>query len=123
MKQRPPIAKRTDTLFTYTTLYRSPSGNPELAPPPQSHEPDAPDREEVAGGEEEEGLVEMGPAAEPAHAPRAAEPAHDPGPQKREARSEEHTSELQSLMRPSYAVFCLKKTIYNAAPILFQVIH
>src|SRR3546814_1146405 len=30
-----------------------------------------------------------------------------------EARSEEHTSELQSLMRNSYAVFCLKKTKYN----------
>src|SRR3546814_8886180 len=31
----------------------------------------------------------------------------------RELRSEEHTSELQSLMRISYAVFCLKKKIYN----------
>src|SRR3546814_5622760 len=35
---------------------------------------------------------------------------------KRVARSEEHTSELQSLMRISYAVFCLKKKTYNKQP-------
>src|SRR3546814_3840455 len=36
-------------------------------------------------------------------------PARNPPPERRAARSEEHTSELQSLMRISYAVFCLKK--------------
>src|SRR3546814_7706915 len=40
------------------------------------------------------------------HGPRIAQSGHD-------GRSEEHTSELQSLMRISYAVFCLKKKIHN----------
>src|SRR3546814_2792846 len=48
-----------------------------------------------------------------AQAPQACDPApvlvHEPGRQRDDARSEEHTSELQSLMRISYAVFCLKK--------------
>src|SRR3546814_2803186 len=38
-------------------------------------------------------------------------------------RSEEHTSELQSLMRISYAVFCLKKTIYKSIPSLLSTGH
>src|SRR3546814_13986539 len=64
--RRPPRSTRTDTLFPYTTLFRSPRH-----PPHRRH-------------------------------PRAV------GREKR-GRPEEHTSELQSLMRSSYAVFCLKK--------------
>src|SRR3546814_11640152 len=67
MIRRPPRSTRTDTLFPYTTLFRS-------------HRP-APLHREVR---------------------RAAS-------WKSSCRSEEHTSELQSLMRISYAVFCLKK--------------
>src|SRR3546814_5051619 len=85
MIRRPPRSTRTDTLFPYTTLFRSTlrarykggtdlpligiawhSGNPKLGAPKSTQ------------------LTDF-------------------------ARSEEHTSELQSLMRISYAVFCLKK--------------
>src|SRR3546814_4339552 len=41
--------------------------------------------------------------------------------QRETARSEEHTSELQSLMRNSYAVFCLKKTIYNLQSVIASI--
>src|SRR3546814_8521876 len=75
MIRRPPRSTRTDTLFPYTTLFRSEGVH-------QGH------RRRHGGGQ--------------------------PGQLRRhghqvEARSEEHTSELQSLMRISYAVFCLKK--------------
>src|SRR3546814_1560939 len=70
MIRRPPRSTRTDTLFPYTTLFRSiRSDRPLLGP---------------AGQCRSGGLRAAG-------------------------RSEEHTSELQSLMRISYAVFCLKK--------------
>src|SRR3546814_10210531 len=71
MIRRPPRSTRTDTLFPYTTLFRS-------------------DR----------------PAADEESA--AAHPGDDAGIAVH-PRSDEHTSELQSLMRISYAVFCLKK--------------
>src|SRR3546814_9291115 len=76
MLRRPPRSTRTDTLFPYTTLFRSPARRRHLG--------DQPPR-----------LVRRRPGLARAH----------PQP-----RSEEHTSELQSLMRISYAVFCLKKT-------------
>src|SRR3546814_3880965 len=72
MIRRPPRSTRTDTLFPYTTLFRSAiKGEARRA------------REILGIGQP--GLVET------------------------PSRSEEHTSELQSLMRISYAVFCLKK--------------
>src|SRR3546814_8087267 len=77
MIRRPPRSTRTDTLFPYTTLFRS---------------------------------REHGPAARQRLGRCDQVPGHD-----RNAvhgiggRSEEHTSELQSLMRISHAVFCLKK--------------
>src|SRR3546814_9381601 len=92
MIRRPPRSTRTDTLFPYTTLFRSggrATGQP-AAGAGRRPRPRHPHR-----------LVQhLPPALErPAHVARA-----DPG-----ERSEEHTSELQSLMRISYAVFCLKK--------------
>src|SRR3546814_14497973 len=71
MIRRPPRSTRTDTLFPYTTLFRSAAQ--------QQHRTPAKALER--------------------------RPQVDPGL----PRSEEHTSELQSLMRISYAVFCLKK--------------
>src|SRR3546814_14091568 len=68
MIRRPPRSTRTDTLFPYTTLFRS-----------------------------------TGRHRRAKHRSFFSYPAHRAG------RSEEHTSELQSLMRISYAVFCLKK--------------
>src|SRR3546814_8824706 len=86
---RPPRSTRTDTLFPYTTLFRS------LQSPRRAH---------PVG---RRGAGDAGRRGHPAGLPdRAAQ-----GGQRHAARdrSEEHTSELQSLMRISYAVFCLKK--------------
>src|SRR3546814_8783925 len=84
MIRRPPRSTRTDTLFPYTTLFRSHRW-----------------------------------ASAPMAAPRICRSIARKGPMpswrwlsplaSAENRSEEHTSELQSLMRISYAVFCLKK--------------
>src|SRR3546814_3673862 len=98
MIRRPPRSTRTDTLCPYTTLFRSfaesaahgGKADQRDAVPAQGHEP--------------------GPGA-PAH-PRAPEAGRHPRCGQASfglSRSEEHTSELQSLMRISYAVFCLKK--------------
>src|SRR3546814_8450475 len=98
MIRRPPRSTRTDTLFPYTTLFRS---------VPAGHGID--------------------PARAGAHLAPGADGAAQTGGAV--ARSEEHTSELQSLMRISYAVFCLQKknhqkkidarlatTLYNLSP-------
>src|SRR3546814_4919002 len=90
MIRRPPRSTRTDTLFPYTTLFRSgdhreAGGRLRLPSAPRGHRRLQP------------------PLADPQARPRA-----DAG-----ERSEEHTSELQSLMRISYAVFCLKKKNKN----------
>src|SRR3546814_7998423 len=82
---RPPRSTRTDTLFPYTTLFRS-------CPFPRRRGP----RHRQAR------RPSRRCAARRQHQPR--KPSRPP-----EIRSEEHTSELQSLMRISYAVFCLKK--------------
>src|SRR3546814_8499730 len=87
MIRRPPRSTRTDTLFPYTTLFRS----PRVCARHKSHHPGA---------------------ARPARADR---PIRDETPALRRTRSEEHTSELQSLMRISYAVFCLKKKKNNTS--------
>src|SRR3546814_20024112 len=73
MIRRPPRSTLTDTLFPYTTLFRSDRAARSLG---------------LDSGEVAEALLE---------------------PSRSQSRSEEHTSELQSLMRISYAVFCLKK--------------
>src|SRR3546814_6671416 len=110
MIRRPPRSTRTYTLFPYTTLFRS--ADP-VAWPGRSHEDLLPHG--LRGVEElEQGLVTVDAQR---HEPLTGgiQPADDDagagrlGVANGEARSEEHTSELQSLMRISYAVFCLKK--------------
>src|SRR3546814_3241008 len=98
MIRRPPRSTRTDTLFPYTTLLRSPvrqwreAGTGEGAAVPDAR------RRRNAGPAGQSGTVAAG------------ETRRDRRSGGR-GRSEEHTSELQSLMRISYAVFCLKKKI------------
>src|SRR3546814_6573177 len=102
MIRRPPRSTRTDTLFPYTTLFRS------AGPRAVETEGDA-DADDIV----EPGLQRCG-HAEIIHG-RADDDEvrrHQLGDQP-VARSEEHTSELQSLMRISYAVFCLKKKNRN----------
>src|SRR3546814_1648439 len=93
MIRRPPRSTRTDTLFPYTTLFRSVLGQC---------------RHGRAGGRRDEGDRQRPQPARPGAGRTAAGQRRDRlgG---RPVRSEEHTSELQSLMRISYAVFCLKK--------------
>src|SRR3546814_9403417 len=115
MIRRPPISTRTDTLFPYTTLFRS-------------------QRRQASGGFSWLPLVKLRRAFQLAERgqrrfvhrlsgkapldPRARArsiggharfPSPEAPARHRHPRSEEHTSELQSLMRISYAVFCLKK--------------
>src|SRR3546814_3280621 len=100
VSRRPPRSTRTDTLFPSTTRFRSPVGGGVLVGlAGLGNDADVPglDREgdDVAGELVGAGLLE------------GADGGHDKSPLL--SRSEEHTSELQSLMRISYAVFCLKK--------------
>src|SRR3546814_18415261 len=81
MIRRPPRSTRTDTLFPYTTLFRS--------------------RRSARWARSPSAEGDRGrPARKGSRGPASVSPS---------VRSEEHTSELQSLMRISYAVFCLKK--------------
>src|SRR3546814_1089088 len=93
MIRRPPRSTRTDTLFPYTTLFRSAPGMP------LSEFTRARDRVRSMLA------IADSYSAFDRTAGALAEQRHQEG----EDRSEEHTSELQSLMRISYAVFCLKK--------------
>src|SRR3546814_5148754 len=97
MKRRPPRSTRTDTLFPYTTLFRSPAAEAKAAPAKKEAAP----------------KKAAAPKAEAADKAPAKKPAAKKAAPKKDARSEEHTSELQSLMRISYAVFCLKKKNRN----------
>src|SRR3546814_10359940 len=98
MIRRPPRSTRTDTLFPYTTLFRSPYGADELERYANLV------NEHFAGRD----LVNLRQALMQEAADAQA---HVNLLLCEAARSEEHTSELQSLMRISYAVFCLKKKI------------
>src|SRR3546814_982875 len=93
MIRRPPRSTRTDTLFPYTTLFRSTV--------PQGAAPAALPTLYLYTRKTMEVLKKILAAAALASCSAAAGAAN--------LRSEEHTSELQSLMRISYAVFCLKK--------------
>src|SRR3546814_17556904 len=88
--RRPPRSTRTDTLFPYTTLFRS---------------------DRPGGGARVQLIF---PVADAGAGSRTSGAADIP----ETTRSEEHTSELQSLMRISYAVFCLKKKNKNKQNIL-----
>src|SRR3546814_4616503 len=96
MIRRPPRSTRTDTLFPYTTLFRSAA-------------------ERVATVTLRLAVVNNSKFVRGRK--RATENIEryclEPYGMKRLERSEEHTSELQSLMRTSYAVFCLKKKKHN----------
>src|SRR3546814_1593512 len=101
MIRRPPRSTRTDTLFPHTTLFRSVGDH--MDAPGGKLVLDAADGDLVAGyllrrEDDEVAFVELDLVAVEG----------DAG-ERGAARSEEHTSELQSLMRISYAVFCLKK--------------
>src|SRR3546814_9222295 len=107
MIRRPPRSTRTDTLFPYTTLFRSILR--QLKEKAHDH---SRIREHADGAlpDDDSGRCPQSPAAAEARQNRLQ---GDAGRQGRAGagrrRSEEHTSELQSLMRISYAVFCLKK--------------
>src|SRR3546814_2561146 len=122
MIRRPPRPTRTDTSFPYTTLFRSPASR-------QQHrralgfagfeqamrlgnifQPEGPAdaRRDRAAGEHREHAVDHLLAFVARH---DVIEQRRPRDEERALRSEEHTSELQSLMRISYAVFCLKKQI------------
>src|SRR3546814_1799254 len=101
MLRRPPRSTRTYTLFPYTTLFRSPLRHDlsaQLCPAERQGPPGA-HRRGGAGGAFRLRRLRHARMARPAGRE----------PYLRDPRSEEHTSELQSLMRISYAVFCLKK--------------
>src|SRR3546814_1342801 len=111
MIRRPPRSTRTDTLFPYTTLFRS-AGHLDLRQglPAARDDRARAGREDIAAFEQRRDVRVVLPLLEglPRLEFRIAviKAAHVA---QRDPRSEEHTSELQSLMRISYAVFCLKK--------------
>src|SRR3546814_3090612 len=106
MRRRPPRSTRTDTLFPYTTLFRSQGALVDAPSRTRCGDCPLPPAGLVVGG-----LREFGPiGAQRGNGFDAADRHHHHRPHECGAiRSEEHTSELQSLMRISYAVFCLKK--------------
>src|SRR3546814_10378843 len=107
MIRRPPRSTRTDTLFPYTTLFRSTVANARgleflvlsgsLTIDHEALEPQSGRR------------LPAGTALDATVGPEGTRLWIRIAPAIQYARSEEHTSELQSLMRISYAVFCLKK--------------
>src|SRR3546814_4004898 len=98
MIRRPPRSTRTDTLFPYTTLFRS-----------------------VSSGEAGSNRGRSAPLERTRMRSLFTRQSSGDAPlhwsEHQAARSEEHTSELQSLMRISYAVFCLKKKTKLKQPI------
>src|SRR3546814_5503028 len=118
MIRRPPRSTRTDTLFPYTTLFRSrfmriatyningiKARLPRLLEWLTETQPDIVCLQELKTSDEtfpEKDIRDIGYGC---------------------IRSEEHTSELQSLMRISYAVFCLKKTTIkqNIQPLYYHI--
>src|SRR3546814_6788628 len=102
MIRRPPRSTRTDTLFPYTTLFRSARSAAKEGrgnPPGRQAEP-------RSGGD---GLALAAGGRNRPQMRQISAAACRLNLRQDRRRSEEHTSELQSLMRISYAVFCLKK--------------
>src|SRR3546814_9292948 len=108
MRRRPPRSTRTTTLFPYTTLFRSTVGlmGGSFNPAHAGHLHVARMAFTRLGVDEVWWLVSP---QNPLKARGGMAPFGERMESARRARSEEHTSELQSLMRISYAVFCLKK--------------
>src|SRR3546814_2766952 len=102
MIRRPPRSTRTDALFPYTTLFRS-SISSMRAPAADKRDNAAANDCDTCGSMPSSASV-VGTARR-----RPSSMAGCPSNTSSPARSEEHTSELQSIMRISYAVFCLKK--------------
>src|SRR3546814_3305883 len=92
MIRRPPRSTRTDTLFPYTTLFRSPDTT----------------RSSISSNATTNAETSDDASSSPTELIWIMKPATSTN-RGYGIRSEEHTSELQSLMRISYAVFCLKK--------------
>src|SRR3546814_6461609 len=103
MTRPPPRSTRTDPLFPYPTLFRS--GDDLGVAPATDAGLDVGRQVGAVGGEG--GVLHLQAAGQLHARQRAVRPL-------RRVRSEEHTSELQSLMRISYAVFCLKKKNKNS---------
>src|SRR3546814_7603731 len=99
MKRQPPRSTHTDTLFPYTTLLRS------LRPSPGP------------------GTAHRAPRSGRRRGRAARRERRRRQGSSRPARSEEHTSELQSLMRISYAVFCLKNKKHRRLLCQVDVTH
>src|SRR3546814_3117632 len=111
MVRRPPRSTRTDTLFPYTTLFRSRlavTGETDQQTAEPAVDGIARQRRdaETGGG----GLCRRGCVVAAVGKIRH-----------QMQRSEEHTSELQSLMRTSYAVFCLKKKTIDCLSMLVSI--
>src|SRR3546814_10036497 len=105
MIRRPPRSTRTDTLFPDTTLFRSypfAAQRPARAGCGGAASVLHPRRRRTGGDARRRGATDTRAGGSAGRRPL---PPHAQGA----GRSEEHTSELQSLMRISYAVFCLKK--------------
>src|SRR3546814_3414955 len=108
MIRRPPRSTRTDTLFPYTTLFRSDQQQPAaVAQRAVLRRQQRADRGIAVALMHDDAPVAGEIRAQGRRFHRLQLAAGDP------VRSEEHTSELQSLMRISYAVFCLKKKTTN----------
>src|SRR3546814_9366147 len=111
---RQPRSTRTDTLFPYTTLFRSRLENGIVQPAVQRDDRGGIARERAIGkginlGEIGDYHVRSVSRSRPSGGSRCPSGS---------GRSEEHTSELQSIMRISYAVFCLKKKKYKLTNII-----
>src|SRR3546814_5313481 len=123
MIRRPPRSTRTDTLFPYTTLFRSTARHRHLESPKDTHSGESPDGRYAArrrwptfrrngckikpippSSGRSTNMIAGQAGRDWMHEPRAIFITGGGS-----GRSEEHTSELQSLMRNSYAVICLKK--------------
>src|SRR3546814_6454861 len=112
MQLRPPISTRTDTLLPYTTLFRSHRLAPPhlVGKPPEQDEPEQAEHRADADHQpcrhliHPQGVLQEIERLELRGVPDHRQPGGDA-----EQRDRKHTSELQSLMRISYAVFCLKK--------------
>src|SRR3546814_1294385 len=117
MIRRPPISTRTDTLFPYPTLFRSKllyaglirGGKPKLSMLEWNADGRAQWFEASGVGEQRGGMTRPTRGRVTSNFGMRRHPILGYKRMHSGMRSEEHTSELQSLMRISYAVFCLKK--------------